>query len=180
MNVPDIEEAVRRFNQGCTAFGNALAAIRREDLPQYETESRSAWVEVVGALEWAVKYCLERFCAERMTPEQLQQLSDDTFDTLLRRLAQHARPRFEPARPRGLHIARRFRNHITHEAGLAPYRELRKAEHAIRGVLLDYLPVVEEQLSPLPPGSRRTEEPASTIEPESPLQLAHRQEGGKA
>jgi hypothetical protein len=179
MNAPDIEEAVRRFNQGCTAFGNALAAVHRADIPQYETESRSAWVEVVGALEWAVKYCLDRFCAERMTTEELEKANDDTFDKLLRRLAQHARPRFEPARSRGLHTARRFRNHVTHEAGLAPYRELRRSAHAVRGFLLDYLPILEEQLSPLPSESRDLEELPSATEPEALLQPMHRREGGE-
>ncbi|MFL5357603.1 hypothetical protein [Archangium sp.] len=176
-NVPDIEEAITRFNQGCATFERALAAVRAQNFQGYEAESRTAWVEVVGALEWAVKYCLERFCAERMTPEALTKVDQDTFEKLLRRIAQHARPRFDRARARDLHTCRKWRNRITHEAALAPHRELQNAFRAIRQFLTGHLPVLEEQLSSLAMEPRDVESSTSEAERSSEFQPAHRQEG---
>lgn len=182
-NVPDIEEAITRFNQGCATFERALEAIQVLDFQRYESLSRTALIEAVGALEWAVKYCLLHFCAERMTPEALEQADQDTFDKLLRKLARYAHPPFDRTRTHELHAARRWRNHLTHEGAVAPHHASRKGIRVVRRFLLDYLPILEEQLPPLPREPRGEEErgPDTTrTTHDSALQPPHRHEGGEA
>ncbi|NMO13269.1 hypothetical protein HPC49_02755 [Pyxidicoccus fallax] len=180
-NVPDSQEAVARFNQGRDAFLRALEAVKEQDLARYERESRAAWTEVVGALEWGVKYCLDAFCPDRLPPEKLDKLNEEGFEKLLRMLARHARPRFERERAAALHRWRIRRNTTTHEGALLPHRQLREAFFDIRRFLLDYLPVSEGQVPPLPRPPSTTEDPAekSSVDP-SPGIRRHRVEGGAA
>jgi hypothetical protein len=180
-NAPDLQEAIKRFNQSCAAFGRALAAARSGDLKQYETEGREAYIAVVGSLEWAVKYCLEQFYAEQKTEKELQEEPPESFEKLLRKLARRIQPRFNRERVRDLHEARKLRNQLTHSAALAPYEKLRKVFQVIRRFLIDHLPVVEEQLSSPPLEPHAGQQPPSPNVARAPaLQPSHRQEGGSA
>ncbi len=60
-NAPDLQEASKRLNPGGAADERAWAAARAVDLARYEAERRTAFMAGVGALEWAVKHCLEQF-----------------------------------------------------------------------------------------------------------------------
>ncbi|RKH41758.1 hypothetical protein D7Y23_32450 [Corallococcus sp. AB050B] len=180
-NAPDLQEAIKRFNQSCAAFGRAMAAARRADLKQYETEGREAYIAVVGSLEWAVKYCLEQFYAEQKTEKELEEEEPESFEKLLRKLAKHALPRFNRDRVRDLHEARKLRNQLTHSAALAPYEKLQKAFQVIRRFLIDHLPVVEEHLSSPPLEPHAGQQSATTnLTWAIVLHPPHRQEGGSA
>lgn len=179
-NAPDLQEAIKRFNQGCAAFERALAAARAVDLVRYEAESRTAFVDVVGALEWAVKHCLEQFYAETMTEQELAKADQQTFEKLLKKLAQKAYPRLDNENTRALHAARRRRNRIQHEAALAPHEELRKAFRVVRRFLSDYLPALEEQLATPSLEAHSGSEAPPAQEHAPVLRPAHRHEGGDA
>ncbi|AFE04571.1 hypothetical protein COCOR_02274 [Corallococcus coralloides DSM 2259] len=175
---PNLQDAIQRFNQGCAAFERAWAA-RAVDPSKCEAESRTSFVDVVGALEWAVKHCLDQFYSEKMTEEDLRNAPPLTFEKLLKKLARKAHPSLDRESKRALHEARRLRNFIQHQAASAHHPELRKAIRVVRRILSDYLPALEEQLAaPLEVESEAVAPPAHKLA--SALRPVHRHLGGDA
>ncbi|MBN9686981.1 MULTISPECIES: hypothetical protein [unclassified Corallococcus] len=176
---PNLQEAIQRFNQGCAAFERAWA-VQAVDRLKCEVESRTAFVDVVGALEWAVKHCLEQYYSEKVSEEELRKATTQTFERMLKKLAQKAHPSLDRESRRELQTARQLRNLVQHEAAAAHHADLRKAIRVVRRILSGYLPALEEQLAvpPLEVESGYTAPVAHEMA--AGLRPAHRHQGGDA
>jgi len=145
--IRNLDKTLKRFNNGCSFFQQAIEFWKCGSLPEYESKSSLAAREIIGSLEIALKVYLNSICHEKRSLEDKAQFrKNPTFDDLMTMMDTYADPKLDVEITRLLYEYRLLRNLAEHDEAIPPSENLYEATTTIRQIILTYLPVKEEQL----------------------------------
>jgi len=145
--IPTIENAITRFNQGCTSFQRAIAAWQDGILIEYQNSLNSAATQAVGALEWVLRIYLMSKASGRMTSVERYQLHDNpTFHTLVSSMKLYAEPALSDKEISSFYDYRTLRNSAEHYATVPNSQKLYEAIQFTRQLFVVYLEIEENKL----------------------------------
>ena len=146
-SIPKLRATASRFNKACTAYRSAQLAWKANDSEKYEEDLRSAAMDCVGSLEWALKIYLRFFARARILPEDQPNLKQPTFNQLIILLEKYAIPTVPSTDVSLLYEYRDLlRNAAEHDAAIPSRDELEAAIKHIRRFMITYLSLSQDQL----------------------------------
>lgn len=143
-NRPHLEiEIIKKFNDSCSSYQQALHAWRNNDSAEYEARLRNAATLAVGALEWALKDYLDLACNGT---KDYGKVNRANFHQLLTLMEQYGKPPLPAMKSHQLSKYRKIRNAEQHEKITPTQQQADRAITDVREFLLSYFVIEGEQL----------------------------------
>ncbi|MFX1294434.1 MAG: hypothetical protein ACFFD2_06215 [Promethearchaeota archaeon] len=161
-NIPSLTGSLAKFNKGCLDFYQALYLRKKGYLLQFQIYLNEASVQIIGALEWALKYY---FSIIRKID-----ISSKRFVNLIELMKNQAIPPLEENKIRLLHKYRKFnRNEPIHRGYVPHIEDVKGAIDIINEIFQIYFSIEKENLiiTKLPEFSVAIQKPTSLYDKKS-------------
>ncbi|MGB0839630.1 MAG: tetratricopeptide repeat protein [Chitinophagales bacterium] len=137
------EDIIARFNNGCKDFIEAHRALDNKEIGEYKAKSRTAAVEVFGAMEAAMKtYLWRKTRNKELAPEDYRLLKNDymKFSDLMPMFKYYSRPYIsDELHERIVNLKNRERNKVEHGGYVPGYNRLKESVEIVYDIIKIYL-----------------------------------------